>query len=300
MNRTRRMSLSSSAWSRRHTTVVLASVAILPLIALVGYLTGTRVEDIGSRVLVVALFLVLAASTRISETQRSLLGTAGALVAASAVVGAAGGHPAAHLTFPFVLALVTLYRKVPTTLLSVAYLSVYYGLVALRAPEIVFDEELIADTHVFILGVVAVSLASASVGIISWILDTGAAREITALSTALADAALRQRQATELHDTVIQGLALATYALDAGDTELARDGVNTALGNAKNLVGSLLTIEGADLSALVTRTEPAALTTGEPDSGQHAENTADRRLDTDATAGTSDAGQHDGGARGTR
>jgi signal transduction histidine kinase len=267
MNRTRSMKLSSSAWSRRHTTVVLASVAMLPLVALSGFFGGSPVEDTGSRVVVVALFLVLAAATRISETQRSLLGTSGALVAASAVIGAADGHPVAHLSFPFVLALVTLYRRVPTTVLSIAYIIVYYGLVAFRAPELVIDPDRIADSESFIIGVVAVSLASAAIGILSWLLDTGAAREISALSTALADAALRQRQATELHDTVIQGLALASYALDAGDTELARGGVDAALENAKSLVGSLLTIEGADLSALVSRNQPAEIAGGSSDPG---------------------------------
>jgi len=253
-------SISEGAWSRRHTVVVLSAAGLLILAATVGILSGEATDLTGSRVLVVALFLVLAAATRITEAQRSLLGSAGALVGASALIGASGGHPVAHLGFPFALVLVTLYRKVTPCILGVGFLSVYYGGIALVAPDLVFDLELLSvSPTLYSLGLVSLSLATTALGIASWVLDTGAAKEVTALSTALADAALRQRQATELHDTVIQGLALARYALDAGETELAREGVDSALANAKFLVGGLLTIEGADLSSLVTREFPAVI-----------------------------------------
>lgn len=252
--------LGHSAWSRRHGAVVIASLALLPVIAVVGVLTSSPLGELGSRILVVALFLVLGAAERISENLRSYLGAAGALVSATALIAVSQGNMVSHFIFPFALALVTLYRRTGPFILGVLYMVVYYGAIGWRAPDLIFDtRSLSVDPHLLIVAVVASSLATSAAGITSWLLDTDAARDATTLSTALAAAALRQRQATELHDTVIQALALARYALEAGEQELALASVDSALKDTKDLVGGLLTIEGADLSILVTRQEPAVI-----------------------------------------
>jgi signal transduction histidine kinase len=60
------------------------------------------------------------------------------------------------------------------------------------------------------------------------------------LQSALAEAALRERQAVEIHDNVVQGLVVALYSLEAGDSESAKDSINTTLSSAKHIVDGLL------------------------------------------------------------
>ncbi|MFM7088832.1 MAG: hypothetical protein ACKOW9_04885 [Candidatus Paceibacterota bacterium] len=246
---------SKGVWGRRHAVVIICTTILLPVISVVGILSGARTDLLGSRVLVVALFLVLAASPRFDERNRSVLAVAGALTAGSALVGASGGYFLAHLIFPFIASVITLYRKLSTVFLSILYFILYYGFFGFTAPETIYDDaSLSMDYSLFSFTVVCVSLAAAGIGIASWLLDTSAAKENLALSTALADAALRQSQATELHDNVIQSLATAKYALEVADLDTSKKSLEQALETTKALVGSLLTVEGANLTHLMSIT----------------------------------------------
>ena len=51
---------------------------------------------------------------------------------------------------------------------------------------------------------------------------------------------LAPRHAVELNDTIVQGLAVALYALDAGDNDQATAVVRDTLATARGLVASLL------------------------------------------------------------
>ena len=70
------------------------------------------------------------------------------------------------------------------------------------------------------------------------------------VAAVLAAAITRQRQALEVNDTVLQGLAVARYALERGDTQLAGESVADALDRARTLVSSLLGGASADGAAL--------------------------------------------------
>jgi len=63
----------------------------------------------------------------------------------------------------------------------------------------------------------------------------------------LSAAIARHRQALEMNDTVLQGLAVARYALARGDRELAEEAIGEALVRARALVSELLggTVESA-------------------------------------------------------
>jgi hypothetical protein len=50
----------------------------------------------------------------------------------------------------------------------------------------------------------------------------------------------RRLHALRLNDDIVQGLAVAKYALAAGDVATAADAVDATLGSAKNIVGNLL------------------------------------------------------------
>jgi hypothetical protein len=54
------------------------------------------------------------------------------------------------------------------------------------------------------------------------------------------DRALRERQALEIHDNIVQGLAAIGWALEAGMVEEARALTEETLAQAEQIVGRLL------------------------------------------------------------
>lgn len=65
-------------------------------------------------------------------------------------------------------------------------------------------------------------------------------------SNRLLEAERRQREALALNDEVVQGLAVAGYALGAGDAGTARRAVAATLDSARSMVSNLLGEEGAE------------------------------------------------------
>jgi signal transduction histidine kinase len=57
---------------------------------------------------------------------------------------------------------------------------------------------------------------------------------------AAASFAVRERQALDIHDNVVQGLTQVNWALEAGAYEVAREAARTALADAQEMVGGLL------------------------------------------------------------
>lgn len=66
----------------------------------------------------------------------------------------------------------------------------------------------------------------------------------------------RQRQAVEINDTVVQGLAVAGYALDADDQDHAKAAITKTLAAARSIVNQLLDVEKLEPGDLV-RSESA-------------------------------------------
>lgn len=65
-------------------------------------------------------------------------------------------------------------------------------------------------------------------------------------SNRLLEAERRQREALALNDEVVQGLAVAGYALGAGDAGIATRAVEATLDSARSMVSNLLGGEGAE------------------------------------------------------
>lgn len=68
----------------------------------------------------------------------------------------------------------------------------------------------------------------------------------------------RQRQAVEINDNVVQGLAVAGYALDAGDAGRAKTAITKTLAAARSIVNKLLNVEKLEPGDLV-RSESASV-----------------------------------------
>ena len=65
------------------------------------------------------------------------------------------------------------------------------------------------------------------------------------------DLRMRQQQAVEINDFVVQGLAVASYALDAGDEARARAAIGKTLAAARSIVNQLLDVDALQPGDLV-------------------------------------------------
>lgn len=74
------------------------------------------------------------------------------------------------------------------------------------------------------------------------------------------DMRVRERQALELNDTVLQGLVVAKLALDLDDRTKAYDAVEAAIGSASRMITSLLGATEPGSGHSLVRQEPASLT----------------------------------------
>ena len=83
------------------------------------------------------------------------------------------------------------------------------------------------------------------------VLDVTERKIAEAADRELDDLRMRQQQAVEINDSVVQGLAVASYALDAGDEERAKAAISKTLASARSIVNQLLDVEALEPGDLV-------------------------------------------------
>jgi len=214
-------------------------VPVLPLVWFVS--RGVLPLDLTTiYVILVLLQAMLALTPRISPMVRQIFAAGSLLTASSVLVETSGRLPAAHLTFALVLCVLTLYQDVATYVGGVGYLALYHlGLGAL-APELIYPPTMNpADALAWSTTFFLTALTTSLVGVLGWVLSARSMRESEALKVALAEAGLRERQARELNDTVVQHLATAVYAAEDGDTDTVVAAARQGLAAARVLVASL-------------------------------------------------------------
>lgn len=232
--------LTSAQWQQRHRFVLAALIVpVLPLLWFLG--RGVLPVDLATTYLVLVLLqAMLSLTPRIAPPVRQVFAAGALLTACSVLVESSARLPAAHLVFALVLCVLTLYQDVSTYVGAVGYLSLYYLVLGRLDPGFIYPptmlrEDAAAWSYTFFLTALGTSL----VGVLGWVLNSRMLRESEALKVALAEAGLRERQARELNDTVVQHLATAVYASEEGDVRTAATAARDGLNAARILVASL-------------------------------------------------------------
>jgi len=232
--------LSPVQWQQRHRCVLFS--LLVPLVPLVWFLgRGVLPVDLATTYLILVLLqAMLALTPRIAPSVRQVFAAGALLTASSVLVETSGRIPAAHLVFAVVVCTLTLYQDVPTYVGAVLYVALYHlGLGALD-PVLIYPPAMApAAATSWSLTFFLVSLGTSLVGVVGWALNSRGMRESEALKVALAEAGLRERQARELNDTVVQHLATAVYASEEGDPVVSAAAARDGLAAARLLVASL-------------------------------------------------------------
>lgn len=218
--------LSQNGWRLRHQLVLsLLPILLLPLLVAVGQ--GTVAFDLASTYLMVALIQgILAFSPRVGEPVRQLF-AAGALLSAAATIGAIDNQVTTTLlAFVVVSVAVTLYQD-PV---------VWLGTIVYQAGFVLLTVGTPTRQH---LSLLLVGFVASTLAMLGNALNRRTVRVAANLDVVLAEAALRERQARDLNDTVVQHLATAVYADAEGDTVTARKAAQDALKSARQIIDGL-------------------------------------------------------------
>lgn len=239
----------------RHLAVVSLGLAMLPVVLSVALRSGADPIRVSLPVLVAALFGVLAATERTADELRPLLATLALLTGAVVLVWVSGGSVTSHLAFVALVTLATLYHDWLSYAVSLALVWFIYGFVGSVYPTMLFSGMPESAPGGLILAVTGT--VCATTGMVSWLIADRALSRKAELEVALNAAAQRQQQAMEIHDNVVQGLATVVYALEAGETTTASENAVETLDKAKDIIGRLLNVDGADLTDVLNRHDPA-------------------------------------------
>ena len=244
--------VAKSSWGKRHTFITIYNLFALFCLALVGALRGSDLVELISRLLLIFTFIGLAASTRINHLMRSLLSGGAVLVTSAGLVSVTEGNLLAHFSFIIAIVILASYREVLVYFMGILVIFTYYLVLGFWDPELIITNH--NYTNYAILSILLATIVlTGGASAIGWLLDNDSDRDNQALKAALDVVSLRQRQAIQIHDDVIQGLVVAQYAIDTDDNELAYRSLTKSLTAAKELVGNLLLSEETDLATLISR-----------------------------------------------
>ena len=233
--------LSLQQWRVRHRIVL--STLVLPLTPLLWFMTrgALPVEFTTTYLLLITLQAILSLSPRISPMVRQVFAVGCLFTACAVLVESSGRAPASHLFFAVVVCVVTLYQDAITYVGALVFLALYHLGLGMMSPAFIYPETMREDIAVsWSLTFFLVAVLTSLVGVLAWILNSRSMKESEALKVALAEAGLRERQARDLNDSVVQHLVTVVYASEVGDTTTSMTAARDGLAAARQLVTSLL------------------------------------------------------------
>lgn len=233
--------MAYAQWRQRHFFVSICS-QIYGAVALILAATDAQRE---SRSTLLAYFLIFVAYTfairspLIGQSSKELFSLSFLLTANSIVVSAAGGHIYAHMAFMVIACLVSLYRSSIVAGSVVVFSVLYYMLVGVVSPGLIFTNGLVGKdafdwSLVLFSGLVLVTTLSA----VSWLIDSDLNENLISLENTVTSAVLRDRKVNELQDNVLQAITAAMYLMDDEQSPISRS-LQSALDDSKKIVTML-------------------------------------------------------------
>jgi len=142
--------IPDESWRKRHRNILLAILAHIPLLFLLGIYEGTEsisgaqipefpLMTVVTRVGAVAIVGLLAAWPRFSRRVRTTLATAALTMSSAVLVYFSGGFIEAHFHFFVVMGIVAVYEDWVPFLVGIVFVAIQHGLFGLLMPEMVYN-----------------------------------------------------------------------------------------------------------------------------------------------------------------
>lgn len=273
----RGLELPHDVWERRHSIIVWIVWAHAVLLFVFGLLRGFSFEHMLLEAGVIAVLAAAGTWIRARRNVRAAIATTGIVSSSAVLVHLSGGYIEMHFHFFVMVGLIAIYQSWVPFLLAIAYVVLHHGTVGVIDPRSVYNHPAAwenpwgwAAIHgAFILAMSIVSLGA-------WRVSEDAHERAELYSRRLFEHSLKRRQALMINDNVVQGLAVAKYALDLGEQAKAEEAVEDTLASARAIMSQLLDEAGDNLPGAIdlrrtsaatigtTEDEPAAATAATP------------------------------------
>lgn len=242
-------SLPPDVWRGRHRGILAVLWLHVPVIFAYGLYGGFGPSHSAFEAAVVAIPAIVASLPAADRKVRMVAAAIGIFTASAVLVHLSGGLIEMHFHFFVMVVVITLYQNWLTFLVAVGYVVLHHGIMGVVDPQSVYNHPaawanpwLWAAVHG---GFIAAASAAA---LVKWRLNEEADERAEEYSRKLFAQQLKQRQALEINDNVVQGLVVAKYSLAAGEVDRAKLAVEATLSSAKNIVGDLIGDEDRVLS----------------------------------------------------
>ena len=252
--------VDDSTWRSRHRLIVVLLAAHVPGLAIYGLLRDVPPVHLVLEVLAVATFAAMAAIRGLPRSLAASAGTLGLVTSSALLVHFSDGLIEAHFHFFVMIGVITLYQSWIPFLLAVLYVAVHHSLVGILQPDSVFNHEPAIENPARWAAIHALFIGAASLaGLRAWKHAEVEREAAEAAAVRLYDREIRQREALELNDTVVQGLVIAKMASEFGDHEQAYAAIERTLEHAKSLVGSLMEADEVPQAGYLRRESAASI-----------------------------------------
>jgi hypothetical protein len=232
--------IGDELWHSRHRSVVNLLLVHVVGLAVYGVVRGFQVWHLVIEIGAV-LLITLAAKLARSRLLQSAAGTLALVSCSALLVHLSGGLIEAHFHFFIVVIVVTLYQSWVPFVLAMVFVVTHHGTVGVLDPSSVYNHQAAIDHPWLWASVHAMFVSGAAVAALaSWKHAELERERAEDAAVRLHTRELRQREAVQLNDTVVQGLVEAKYAAQAGRPEQAASAVDRTLELAKRLVADMI------------------------------------------------------------
>lgn len=231
--------LPEDVWYRRHQGFVV--FLWLQAFALIGFGIVRGFDPIHAVLEggVIAVFAFAARIRGVGRPAQAVAATLGLLSASAIFVHLSGGVIEAHFHFFVMVTLITLYQLWVPFLVSIAYVVLHHGVMGSLDPQSVYNHPAAIDNPFKWAAIHGIFILGATIaGLIVW--KRNEALLLEERSRQKAEAEARRRQALEMNDGIVQGLAVAAMARELGQDEKASIAIGETLAQARSIVSNLI------------------------------------------------------------
>jgi hypothetical protein len=234
-------------WTLRHKAIVNILWLHVPFVMLFGLFRGYPLEHVVLDSFILVPYAFAAHSTRFSQLIRTMAATVGLLSASAVLVHLAGGSIEMHFHFFVMIGVITLYQDWRPFFVGILFVAVHHGVMGMLSPHGVYDHQSAWNNPWKWAAIHAVFILGASAAYITgWRYTEIERKRAEDYGAQLAATELRQREALEINDNIVQGLIAIEAAMDFEDAQLARAALTSTLESARTIVTGLLQRAKAD------------------------------------------------------
>lgn len=233
-------SISDDLWAARHRGIVILLWLHVAGLGVYGVVQGFAEWHLATELGAIAA-ITLAARLARTRLMQASLGTLALVSSSGLLVHLSGGLIEAHFHFFIIVMVVTRYQGWVPFLLALLFVVVHHGTVGVIDPESVYNHEAAINSPWLWAGVHGLFIAGAALAALaSWKHAEVEHERAEEAAIRLHERELRQREAVQLNDTVVQGLVTAKLAAQHGDADQANEAVTRTLTLAMQLVSDLM------------------------------------------------------------